>query len=399
MAKGFQMIKWKFLIFVVLAGMTLAAWTAHADGEIKVIIEGEEVKFEKSPVVENGTTLVPFRVLFERLGLAVEWVQETKTIVGRGEDITIRLQLESKTAVINGEAVELASAPRVIDGSTYVPLRLVGEATGRQVSWDHAARTITISAAPSASFDFEAFYRSFVAASNAEDAEAVLAAIHPESPILAGGAFEAQMIDGFRQYDVLTELEWFELVEADESEALLYTIETNINTNGLFYMDNRMEVFLDLVKDEAGQWKIYDVTPFAVEYLVSEDVLTADAGIDANVEKAILGVVEANLEATAAEDLEAMMDTIDPASPAYDEAEETYGIMFLLFDFEYEMEFANVVAVTDTDAFVYTVQTAKKVDGPMVDDIRSKAVHQLKKQADGSWKLYATYAVATEPLE
>jgi len=79
------------MLSVVLAGMLLAAWTAHADSGIKVIIDGEEVKFEKSPVVDNGITLVPFRVLFERLGLAVDWVQETKTIVGQAEGIILQL--------------------------------------------------------------------------------------------------------------------------------------------------------------------------------------------------------------------------------------------------------------------------------------------------------------------
>jgi Copper amine oxidase N-terminal domain. len=401
MEKLLQMKKWKFMLSVVLAGMLLAAWTAHADSEIKVIIDGEEVKFEKSPVVEGGTTLVPFRVLFEKLGLSVVWVQETKTITGQSEDILLHLQLDNKTAVINGEEVELTAAPRVIDGSTYVPLRLVGEATGRVVKWDNATRTITIDAAPSAqeSFDFEGFYRSFIEANNAEDLEAVLSAIHPESPLLEGGAFEAQLAENFRKYDIVTELDLFEVEDADESEAMLYTIERNINTNDRFHMDNQLELFLDLMKDENGEWKIYDLMVLDVQYLVSEDELKAEADIDQGLEKAVLGAVEAAYKAIAEEDIKALMDTIDPESPAYNEMKQSYSFLFMVLDFELNLEHANVIEATDTDAFVYTTETMKRVAGLEIADTRSKTVHQLKKQADGSWKLYLSYTVEDELLD
>ena len=403
MGKSLRMKKWKFMLYLALACMMLAALPAHAEGEIKVVIEGEEVQFDKAPVVENGTTLVPFRVLFERLGLAVNWVQETKTIVGKGEGIAIELQLDRKEAVINGETVEMAAAPRVIDGSAYVPLRLVGEATGRLVNWDGAARTITIGAAPSApaepaeDFDFEGFYRSFLAAGNAEDLEAIRSMLHPESPLLEDEENWVAMLESFRLYDVVMELEDFEVLEENESYALIYSIEKLTNTNDLFYVDRRMKQLIDLVKDETGAWKVYMTLVTDMEYLVSEDRLTADADIDADVEKAIFDLLVAHLEAAEAEDPEAMMNTIDPASPAASETERTMKLVFAMVDAEYDLEYANVIQVTDTEAFVYTIQTMKNVDDSRSG--RSKQVQHLRKQADGSWKYYATYTLSTELVE
>lgn len=403
------MKKWKQMLCVVLAGVMLAAWTAHADSEIKVVIDGETVTFDKPPAAVDGTTLVPFRVLFERLGLAVDWLPETKTIAGSGEGVELQLQLDRKTAVINGTEVELNAAPRLIDGSTYVPLRLVGEATGRHVAWDPATRTITIDVSSAGqqagqrpgggSGDLETFYRAFLAASNAEDKQAVMSAIHADAPFLEGGFFEEQLTENFRLYDVVTELEWFEVMESDGSEAVLYTIETNRNTNDAFHLDNTIELMLHVVKDEAGKWKIYDLQLMEVKYVVPEDVLTAEADIDAAVKAAILDVVNANIEATAAEDVEAAMATIDPSSPLAVSTAQTMKFLFEMYDLEYEVEQLNVVDATDTEAYVYTVQTVRKIDGPDFTDSRSKAVHYLKKQADGSWKLYSSYLIATEPLE
>ena len=391
------MKKWKLMLAAVLAGMLMMAWTAHADGEIKVIIEDQEVRFDQAPVIDKGTTLVPFRALFEALGLDVEWKQATKTVIGKGEDVTIELRLDRKTAVINGEVVELAVAPRLVDGSTYVPLRVIGEATGRDVKWDKSTRTITIGEAPKRGVDPLTFYRAFVEANNAEDLEAVMAAIHPQSPLLRGGLFEEEVASGFEKLDVVTEIEHLELVEESDTEAVVRSVEKNVNTNGRFHMNNRMELALNLVKDENGEWKIYTLQALGLVFLLEEDELTAEADLDADLKKALEDVLIANIEASEAEDLDAALATIDPKSPAYAETRDLLGTMFLAYDIDYEIELINVIEASDTEAYVYTVQTAKKIDGPEFNDGRYKQVHQLRKQEDGSWKVYISYTIGFEP--
>ena len=399
------MKKWKTLVAAGLVGSMLAAGTAQAESEIEVFVEGSPISFQKAPFVADGTTLVPFRALFESLGLTVEWHEETRTIFGAGDDIEILLQLDNKTAVVNGEEIALSQAPRSIDGSTFVPLRFVGEATGREVNWEESTRTIAIGAEAGAAvgfdsdFDFAAFYDAFVAASNAEDAEAVMAAIHPDATFLGEGVFEAQLIDSYEKYDVVTELESFEVVDANAAEVTLLTVESNVNTNDAFHMDSRMELLLTLVPDEDGAWKIYHLEPLELEYIVPEDVLTGDSGLGAAAEKRILDVVVKNLEATEAEDMEAMLETIDPSSPAAVQTEVTMEFIFSLYDLDYEIELNNVVHATNDAAFVYTIQTTEKLDGEEFIDNRIKAVQELRKQPDGSWKLYMTYLISAEPLE
>jgi ketosteroid isomerase-like protein len=395
-----RMKKWKLMLCAVLAGMLMTAWTAHADDGIKVIIEGEEVQFDKSPVADQGTTLVPFRALFEALGLEVIWDQPTKTVAGRvNGEVVIKMQIDRKTAVVPSGEIELAVAPRVIDGSTYVPLRVIGEATGRDVKWDGATRTITIGPAPKKGVDPATFYRAFVEANNAENLEAVMAAIHPKSPLLADGQFEAEVARGFEQFDVVTEIEELDVFEESDNEAVVRSVETSINTNGRFHMDNRAELALNLVKDEDGEWKIYTLQILGMMFLLEEDELTAEADLEADVKKAITDVLVANIEATEAEKLDAVLATIDPESPAYEQLGGQLGAQFLFYDLDFELELVNVIEVSDTQAYVYTVYTVKKIEGPEFVDSRIKQVHKLHRKEDGSWKVYISYTVGYEPLK
>lgn len=74
----------------------------YAEKQIEVIINGEKVVFTGSPIIENGTTLVEFRPIFEKLGLKVNWNGETRTVSGDNENIKIELKIGNKVAVVNG---------------------------------------------------------------------------------------------------------------------------------------------------------------------------------------------------------------------------------------------------------------------------------------------------------
>ena len=48
---------------------------------------------------------------------------------------------------------------------------------------------------------------------------------------------------------------------------------------------------------------------------------------------------------------------------------------------------------------MYTVTVTKKIDGPEFGDNRGKQVTLLKKQKDGSWKIYLSYLIGAELLD
>lgn len=139
----------KLLVFILLA---ILSWTfvpflitsVFAERPIIVKIDGQLQNFSKSPLLENGTTLIPFRSIFGSLGYSVGWDPKWGIITGtKGKD-TIRLQAGSKMALVNGVLSSLTVAPKIVDGTTYVPLRFVSEAAGCQVQWLSAGRTVVI---------------------------------------------------------------------------------------------------------------------------------------------------------------------------------------------------------------------------------------------------------------
>lgn len=111
--------------------------TAAAENkDVFVKLDGDQINFAVQPEILNGTTLVQFRPIFEKLGLKIVWDGETQTITGTNEKTQIQLIIGQKDATVNGKKIELAEAPKIVNGNTLVPLRFVGESSGRTVIWD-----------------------------------------------------------------------------------------------------------------------------------------------------------------------------------------------------------------------------------------------------------------------
>lgn len=111
---------------------------------IMVKIDGEELAFteDAQPYIAAGTTMVPFRAVFEKLGLKIAWDSKDQTIKGSSNRFTISLKIGSRDAVVNGKSVKLAAAPVIVNGNTMIPLRFIGEATDYEVIWDANLRAV-----------------------------------------------------------------------------------------------------------------------------------------------------------------------------------------------------------------------------------------------------------------
>jgi len=121
-------------------------------GDIKaspiVLLDGQQLSFEVSPTIENGTTLVPMRAVFEALGATVQWDSYTQTVTADKFGTTIKITLGQAIAYKNGSPVTLQVPAKIINNRTMVPLRFVSEALGVQVNWDGFTQTITIFSSP-----------------------------------------------------------------------------------------------------------------------------------------------------------------------------------------------------------------------------------------------------------
>lgn len=111
---------------------------------VYVALSDNVLAFEDRPVIENGSTLVPMRFLFEQMGADVEWNQETQTATATMNNTAVAFSINDTNAEVNGTVTTMDVPARLINDKTMVPLRFLSENMGYTVTWDEATRTAVI---------------------------------------------------------------------------------------------------------------------------------------------------------------------------------------------------------------------------------------------------------------
>lgn len=98
----------------------------------------------QAPFQKNGVTYVPLSILTKGLGANVQ-LQNNKIITLKAGGHTVVLTVGSKNETVDGKNVALAGAPVVLNGYTMVPVRVI-EAFGAKVTFTPATKEIKIAA-------------------------------------------------------------------------------------------------------------------------------------------------------------------------------------------------------------------------------------------------------------
>ena len=80
------------------------------------------------------------------MGAEVSWDEAARkvTIVSADKATTIVITIDSDKAMVNDKEVELDSAAFIENDRTYTPIRFISESLGAKVAWDEAAQKVTI---------------------------------------------------------------------------------------------------------------------------------------------------------------------------------------------------------------------------------------------------------------
>ena len=69
------------ILALVIAMSAFSVGTFAVENEVKVTLDGFEIKFDVPGRLIGDRTMVPLRTIFEVLGAEVEWIPETREII------------------------------------------------------------------------------------------------------------------------------------------------------------------------------------------------------------------------------------------------------------------------------------------------------------------------------
>ncbi|MGB8204857.1 MAG: copper amine oxidase N-terminal domain-containing protein, partial [Candidatus Baltobacteraceae bacterium] len=109
---------------------------------VTIVVNGEPLATGTPPQVVGGRLLLPLRDVFSALGIAVD--RDGDRISGQLPTGNITVVIGSARAYVDGKTLALDAPAVEIDGTAYVPLRLLTAALGAQVSYDQRGAKVEI---------------------------------------------------------------------------------------------------------------------------------------------------------------------------------------------------------------------------------------------------------------
>lgn len=101
------------VLFVNLSVFLIPARLTEAETpDIEVLLDNLPIRFDVPPKIANGRTLVPFRMIAQALNIDVDWDGNTGTITASDGKTRVVLLIGNKTAQVNGSSITLDTPPR-----------------------------------------------------------------------------------------------------------------------------------------------------------------------------------------------------------------------------------------------------------------------------------------------
>jgi hypothetical protein len=374
-----MMRRFTVLLVVALLGSLIAASSSFAADEkaITVLVDGKQVAFTTAPFIESGTTLVPFRTIFEKLGLEINWDSATKTAIGTKEGLSISLQIGNSTAIVNGKEKSLTVAPKIVNNETFIPLRFVSENAEKEVSWDGISKEVYIA---DTNLQIIHLFEKHYAYTLEENLAGVMSTVDPNSPLYA--QTEAVLGQMFAIYD-LDRVNTTEVLEVQDSQAIVKTITTTTKINGPEFPVQKV-ISTNIVNKVNGQWEIYFTTPDYIDMLIADSIVEGEVTITKAEQDAILAVIEQSRVNTETEDWDAELLLYTSDFPNLQMGFEQSKQLGAVYDFANEITKQKILNAANDTAVIYYESALKRKSGPEFRDFNAGYKVTFKK-VEGKW--------------
>ncbi|GAW91288.1 stalk domain-containing protein [Calderihabitans maritimus] len=134
-------------LFLTLVMFIWADSPGLAADDVKLVIDGRVIDASPPPIIKNGRTLVPVRLVSETLGAYVGWHAESRTVTITKGNRSVQLRIDNRLVAYTEDRTTYGLSdvpPQIFGNRTFVPLRLVSNALGVSVSWNDSERTVYV---------------------------------------------------------------------------------------------------------------------------------------------------------------------------------------------------------------------------------------------------------------
>ncbi|MCM3129701.1 copper amine oxidase N-terminal domain-containing protein [Paenibacillus provencensis] len=97
----------------------------YTESSLKVYVNDKKINFNNKPLQYQGSNLLPLRDIANALDATFTYDSDSATIGLVKDKFKITLTLGSKSVFYNGKSATLSTAPKVINGITYIPVQSI----------------------------------------------------------------------------------------------------------------------------------------------------------------------------------------------------------------------------------------------------------------------------------
>lgn len=101
-----------------------------------------------APFIHNNRTMLPIRYVAESLGMDVQWINETRTVLMTDKTTRVEIPVDTNKIIVNGKTYESDTKAMIKNDRTYLPIanvaRALGLVEGKEIIWNAATQEVEI---------------------------------------------------------------------------------------------------------------------------------------------------------------------------------------------------------------------------------------------------------------
>jgi len=122
---------------------TAGSFQQYRSGDVRVLVNDREVRFNQGqPFMARGHVMVPLEPVLAATGYRYNYDPSAREVTISGDRGETRFTIGDNFATVDGDRVRLDEPVQRIDGTIYVPTRLLEEGTGIRTDWNANTRVL-----------------------------------------------------------------------------------------------------------------------------------------------------------------------------------------------------------------------------------------------------------------